>query len=162
MSNGYLAYPYCPRRSVFVYHPRSVRLKYCCIQNRDQTNSQPGIGHDSHCTEKLGGRKAKHCFASGELLLHSDQGLPYTSHAYFCLTKEYGITPSMSRRANCCDNAMAENFFSILKSECIYRQKISSFQHASELIDDFIWFYNNQRIQLSTKLTPLEKRRQSA
>ncbi|WP_169313129.1 IS3 family transposase [Acetonema longum] len=68
----------------------------------------------------------------------------------------------MSRRGNCYDNAMAENFFSILKSECIYRQKSLSFQHAVNLIDDYIWFYNNERIQISTKLTPLEKRRQFA
>jgi len=52
-----------------------------------------------------------------ELQLHSDQGFQYTSHAYFNLTKEYGIMPSMSRRGNCYDNAMAENFFGILKSD---------------------------------------------
>lgn len=96
-----------------------------------------------------------------KLQLHSDQGFQYTSNTYFTLTKEYGITPSMSRRANCYDNAMAENFFSILKSECINRHKIVSFQQARELIDDYIWFYNNERIQLKTKLTPLEKRRQA-
>lgn len=66
--------------------------------------------------------------AAGSLQLHSDQGFQYTSRAYFDLTKEYGITPSMSRRGNCYDNAMAENFFSILKTECIYRQKIATFQ----------------------------------
>ena len=49
---------------------------------------------------------------AAELQLHSDQGFQYTSHAYFQLTKKYGITPSMSRRGNCYDNAMAENFFS--------------------------------------------------
>ena len=64
----------------------------------------------------------------------------------------------MSRRGNCYDNAMAENFFSILKTECIYRQKLYTIQQARELIDNFIWFYNNERIQLKTKLTPLEKR----
>ena len=48
---------------------------------------------------------------AAELQLHSDQGFQYTSHAYFSLTKEYGISPSMSRRGNCYDNAMAENFF---------------------------------------------------
>ena len=58
---------------------------------------------------------------AAELQLHSDQGSQYTSQAYFDMTKEYGITPSMSRRGNCYDNAMAENFFSILKTECIYR-----------------------------------------
>jgi len=99
---------------------------------------------------------------TAELQLHSDQGLQYTSHGYFNLTKEYGITPSMSRRGNCYDNAMAENFFGILKTECIYRHKPKSFDEARQMIDDHIYFYNNERIQLKTKLTPLEKRRQLA
>ena len=98
---------------------------------------------------------------TAELQLHSDQGFQYTSQAYFKLIQEYDITPSMSRRGNPYDNALAENFFSILKTECINRQKIASFEDARQLIDDFIFFYNNQRIQLKTKLTPLEKRRQS-
>lgn len=51
-----------------------------------------------------------------ELQFHSDQGFRYTSHTYFNLTKEYGITPSMPSCGNCYDNAMAENFFSILKT----------------------------------------------
>ena len=68
------------------------------------------------------------------------------------------ITPSMSRRGNCYDNAMAENFFSILKTECIYRQKIRTFQQAKELIDDFIYFYNHERILLKTGETPLAQR----
>lgn len=100
--------------------------------------------------------------AAGELQLHSDQGLQYTSHAYHSLTQEYGIIPSMSRRGNCLDNAMAENFFSILKTECIHRQEIDSFSQANELIDDYIHFYNYERLQLKTKLTPIEKRRQLA
>ena len=97
-----------------------------------------------------------------ELQLHSDQGFQYTSHGYFNLIKEYGITPSMSRRGNCYDNAMAENFFGILKSECINRQRIESFAMANLLIDDYIYFYNYERIQLKTKLTPIEYRCQSA
>lgn len=96
--------------------------------------------------------------AAGSLQLHSDQGFQYTSRAYFNLTKEYGITPSMSRRGNCYDNAMAENFFSILKTECIYRQKIATFQQARDLIDDFIYFYNHERIQLKTGVAPLSLR----
>jgi len=105
--------------------------------------------------------KAKE-MAAAELLLHSDQGLQYTSHGYFTLTKEYGITPSMSRRGNCYDNAMAENFFSILKSECIYRQKLDTYDQARLLIDQYIHFYNYDRIQLKTRLTPFEKRSQAA
>ena len=56
---------------------------------------------------------------------------------------------------------MAKNFFSILKTECIYRQKIKTFQQANELIDDFIYFYNYERIQLKPGVAPL-KRRHSA
>ena len=96
--------------------------------------------------------------AAVRLQFHSDQGFQYTSQAYFNLTKEYGITPSMSRRGNCYDNALAENFFSILKSECIYRQKIKTFHQANQLIDDFIYFYNHERIQLRTGVAPLERR----
>ena len=95
---------------------------------------------------------------AAELHLHSDQGGQYTSQEYFDLTQEYGITPSMSRRGNCYDNAMAENFFSILKTECIYRQKISNFRQARELIDEFIFFYNHERIQLKTGEAPLSLR----
>ena len=97
---------------------------------------------------------------TAELQLHSDQGFQYTSHAYYNLTKSYHITPSMSRRGNPYDNALAENFFSILKTECIHRTKIKTFSEARQLIDDYIYFYNHQRIQLKTKLTPLELRSQ--
>ena len=97
---------------------------------------------------------------TAELQLHSDQGFQYTSQAYFNLTQSYGITPSMSRRGNPYDNAMAENFFSILKTECIYRTKLRTYEEARLLIGQYIHFYNNERIQLKTKLTPLEKRNQ--
>ena len=95
---------------------------------------------------------------TGSLHLHSDQGFQYTSQAYYSLTKSYHITPSMSSRGNPYDNAMAENFFSILKTECIYRTKLKTYEEARLLIDEYIQFYNNERIQLKTKLTPLEKR----
>jgi transposase InsO family protein len=97
---------------------------------------------------------------AAEMQLHSDQGFQYTSRAYFTLVQQYGITPSMSRRGNCYDNAMAENFFSILKAECINRHKHITISEARNLVDEYIWFYNNERIQLKTMLTPLEKRRQ--
>lgn len=104
-------------------------------------------------------RKAKQNEAvTAELHLHSDQGFQYTSHGYFNLTKDYGITPSMSRRGNCLDNAPAENFFGILKTECINRVKIKTINEAKRLIDEYIHFYNYERIQLKTKLTPFEKR----
>ena len=97
---------------------------------------------------------------TAELKLHSDQGFQYTSQAYFNLTQSYGIMPSMSRRGNPYDNALAENFFSILKTECIHRVKLSGYDEARLLISEYINFYNNYRIQTKTKLTPLEKRNQ--
>ena len=95
---------------------------------------------------------------TAELQLHSDQGFQYTSQAYFKLTQFYGITPSMSRRGNPYDNALAENFFSILKTECIHRVKLQSFTEARRLIDEYIYFYNHQRIQLKTGVAPLTLR----
>ena len=95
-----------------------------------------------------------------ELQLHSDQGFQYTSQAYFNLTQSYGIKQSMSRRGNPYDNALAENFFSILKTECIHRVKLATYEEARLLINEYINFYNNYRIQTKTKLTPLEKRNQ--
>ena len=106
-------------------------------------------------TIKAAKRKEK---VTGELQLHSDQGFQYTSHAYFNLTQSYGITQSMSRRGNPYDNALAENFFSILKTECIHRVKLKTYEQARLLIGEYINYYNNYRIQTKTKLTPLEKR----
>ena len=108
-------------------------------------------------TIRLAMRKEKKS-AAAELQLHSDQGFQYTSQAYFKLTQQYGITPSMSRRGNCYDNAMAENFFSILKTECIYRHKPVSFNEANEMIDRYIHFYNHERIQTKTGVAPLTLR----
>lgn len=96
--------------------------------------------------------------AATELQLHSDQGGQYTSQEYFNLTQAYGITPSMSRRGDPYDNAMAENFFSILKTEWIYRCKPTTFSEANEMIDRYIYFYNHERIQLKTGEAPLARR----
>ena len=95
---------------------------------------------------------------AAELRLHSDQGFQYTTQAYFKLTQSYGITPSMSRKGNPYDNAMAENYFSILKTECIYRHKPKTLKEASNLIDRYIHFYNHERIQNRTGVAPLTLR----
>lgn len=106
-------------------------------------------------------KMAKKEVANG-LVLHSDQGFQYASQGYMKLTTEYGILPSMSRAGTPLDNACAENFFGILKTECIYRQKIETIAEAKKLIDDYIYFYNYERIQLKNMLTPFEKRCQLA
>lgn len=106
-------------------------------------------------------QKAKKEIANG-LILHSDQGSQYTSPSYVDFTKQYSILPSMSRAGTPLDNAPIENFFGILKTECIYRQKIHSINQAKNLINEYMHFYNYQRIQLKEGLTPFEKRSQSA
>jgi transposase InsO family protein len=106
-------------------------------------------------------RKAHKEVADG-LILHSDQGFQYTSHGYSNLIKEYGILPSMSRAGTPLDNAPAENFIGIFKVECFYRQKVDTFIQADQLVDEYVHFYNYERIQLKTMLTPFEKRRQLA
>ena len=108
-------------------------------------------------TIRLAMKKEKERVAA-ELQLHSDQGFQYTSTAYFKLTQSYGIIPSMSSKGNPYDNAMAENFFSILKTECIYRHKPRTFQEANDLIDRYIHFYNYERIQIKTGVAPLTLR----
>jgi len=92
--------------------------------------------------------------------IQSDQGSQFQSTAYHSLTSQLGIIPSMSRKGNCLDNAPTESFFSQLKEEYIRHIQIKDFQDAVQLVDDYIHFYNHERIQLKTKLTPLEFRRQ--
>jgi putative transposase len=95
---------------------------------------------------------------TAELLIHSDQGHQYTSQAYFVLTQQHNITPSMSRRANCWDNAVMENFFGHLKEESLRQVHNPTFEEARQIIDDYVCFYNYERIQLKTRQTPYERR----
>jgi putative transposase len=91
-------------------------------------------------------------------LLHSDQGHQYRSHAYYVLTKAYKLMPSMSRKANCWDNAPIESFFGHLKEEALRQYPILSFKETRQIIDEYIYFYNHERIQLKTKQTPSQRR----
>jgi transposase InsO family protein len=93
------------------------------------------------------------------LILHSDQGHQYTSQAYHdVLTREYNITPSMSRRGNCWDNAPMETFFGHFKEEYLRQFKNPTFEQAQQLINEYILFYNYERIQLKTRQTPYQRR----
>jgi transposase InsO family protein len=90
--------------------------------------------------------------------LQSDQGSQYQSAAYKLLTAKYGIIPSMSRPGNCLDNAPTESFFSHLKEEWLQNVRIFDFDEAVSMVESYILFYNHDRIQLKTKLTPSELR----
>lgn len=80
------------------------------------------------------------------LIHHSDRGSQYCSKTYQNLLKTYKMTPSMSRKGNCWDNAPMESFFASLKTECVYQQRLKTREQAKTLIFDYIEvFYNNQR-----------------
>lgn len=109
----------------------------------------------------------KQAFANKEdvtgLIVHSDQGCQYTSRAYHDMLPQVGAQISMSRRGNCFDNAAMESFFSHLKAEALYPYDIRTIDEAQRRIEEFIRFYNEERIQLKlNKLTPVEYRRQLA
>jgi transposase InsO family protein len=92
------------------------------------------------------------------LILHSDQGRQYASQKYFVLTKEHNLRPSMSRPGHCEDNASIENFFGHFKEESLRQYIRPSFEEVKKIVDDYISFYNYNRIQLKTKQTPYKTR----
>jgi putative transposase len=93
------------------------------------------------------------------LLLHSDQGWQYQMKQYQYLLKKKGITQSMSRKGNCLDNAIIENFFGTLKSEMFYTQKFKSIEQLKKEIDKYIIYYNNERIKSNlNKMSPIKYR----
>ena len=96
------------------------------------------------------------------LILHSDQGWQYQHKQYQRMLKAKGIQQSMSRKGNCLDNAVAENFFGLLKSELFYLQKFQSMQHFKQELIDYLDYYNNRRIKTKLKGLPPAIHRQQA
>ena len=93
------------------------------------------------------------------LTLHSDQGWQYQMKQYQYLLKEKGIVQSMSRKGNCLDNAIIENFFGILKSELYYLKKYTSLDQLKKEINEYINYYNNVRIKSNlNKMSPIQYR----
>ena len=96
------------------------------------------------------------------LILHSDQGWQYQHKQYQRMLREKGIRQSMSRRGNCLDNAVIENFFGLLKSELLYLQDFESMEHFKRELIDYLDYYNNRRIKAKLKgLPPAIHRRQA-
>ena len=94
-----------------------------------------------------------------DLVLHSDQGWQYQMKQYQHLLKQKGIKQSMSRKGNCLDNAIIENFFGILKSELFYLKKYRSIDQLKQEIKDYINYYNNDRIKSNlNKMSPIQYR----
>jgi transposase InsO family protein len=95
-------------------------------------------------------------------ILHSDQGWLYQSPYYRKILKDKGLIQSMSRKGNCYDNAVMENFFGILKSELLYLHTFSSMKDFKRELILYIDYYNNERIKLKLNgLSPVKYRTQS-
>ncbi|MBE9579984.1 IS3 family transposase, partial [Moraxella sp. K127] len=93
-------------------------------------------------------------------IIHSDQGWHYQMHQYQQTLKEQGLTQSMSRKGNCLDNAVIESFFGTLKQEIFYETTtFTSTDELKQVIDEYIHYYNHDRIKSKLKgLSPVKYR----
>ena len=97
------------------------------------------------------------------LIFHSDQGWQYQHKKYQKRLADKGIRQSMSRKGNCYDNSVMENFFGLLKSELLYLRTFSSLEEFKNELEEYIWYYNNKRIKSKLKgLSPVQYRIQSS
>ena len=96
------------------------------------------------------------------LILHSDQGWQYQQKQYNRMLRRKGLRQSMSRKGNCLDNAVMENFFGLLKSELLYLQEFRSLDHFKQELVDYLDYYNNRRIKAKLKGLPPALHRQQA
>ncbi len=95
-------------------------------------------------------------------IVHSDQGWQYQNKQYQKQLREQGLTQSMSRKGNCLDNAVAESFFGILKTEMFHDEVFKNADDLIEKIKEYIDYYNNKRIKQKLKgLSPIEYRNQA-
>lgn len=98
------------------------------------------------------------------LVFHSDQGWQYQMHHYQKALNERGIIQSMSRKGNCLDNSLMENFFGIMKNEMFYghEYEFESLEQLKEAMIKYIDYYNKERITTKLKgLSPIKYRQQS-
>ena len=94
-----------------------------------------------------------------QLLMHSDQGWHYQMKQYRHALESRGILQSMSRKGNCYDNAVMENFFGIMKSEFLYIKEFESVEHFKSELEKYITYYNTKRIKAKLKgMSPVQYR----
>lgn len=96
------------------------------------------------------------------LILHLDQGWLYQLKSYQRMLRQKGIRQSMSRKGNCWDNAVIENFFGLPKSELLYLQEFDSMEHFKHELIAYLNYYNNRRVKAKLKgLSPVQYRIQT-
>ena len=94
-------------------------------------------------------------------ILHSDQGWQYQMKEFQRLLKEHNVIQSMSRKGNGLDNSVMENFFGRLKVEMFYGETFHSTDEFIHRLKEYITYYNNERISLKLKMSPVIYRTQS-
>ena len=91
-------------------------------------------------------------------LLHSDRGYQYTNRTFHAKLEKAGMVQSMSRVARCIDNGPMEGFWGVLKRERYYGKRFTDKESLVKMIEDYIYYYNNKRLQRNLGvLTPMEK-----
>ncbi|OZI11197.1 IS3 family transposase, partial [Bacillaceae bacterium SAS-127] len=93
-----------------------------------------------------------------QLLMHSDQGWHYQMKQYRDALESKGIVQSVSRKGNCYDNSVMENFFGIMKSEFLYLKEFESVEHFKLELEKYINYYNTKRIKAKLKMSPVQYR----
>lgn len=93
-----------------------------------------------------------------QLLIHSDQGWHYQMKQYRQALKSRGIVQSMSRKGNCYDNSVMENFFGIMKSEFLYLKEFESIEQFKFELENYINYYNTKRMKAKLKMSPVQYR----
>lgn len=94
------------------------------------------------------------------LIMHSDQGWHYQHKEYQNMLQERGIVQSMSRKGNCLDNSMMENFFGLMKNELLYVNSFDDIKCFKKELEEYISYYNNKRIKLRLGMSPVQYRKQ--
>lgn len=126
------------------------------------------IAYDIHSSpnfeqiSRMLGQAVKKLPKNATPILHSDQGWQYQMMGYQEILKQHGIVQSMSRKGNCLDNSAMESFFARLKTECYLGERFKTFAQLKNVIDEYIRYYNEERIQLKLNgLSPIQYRNQS-
>lgn len=99
------------------------------------------------------------CPNTNGIILHSDQGWHYQIPRYQLIMKKHHIVQSMSRKGNCLDNSMMENFFALMKKELLYVNEFDSMDEFKDRLRKYIHYYNHKRIKLRLGMSPIEYRK---
>jgi transposase InsO family protein len=132
------------------------------MYNREIVSYEAGARPDYTLVGKMLKRALKRINKTDNLLLHSDQGWQYQQKKYQAKLRSKNVTQSMSRRGNCLDNAVMENFFGHVKSEMFYTQKFKDVKEFDRELKKYMLYYNTERIQEKLNgLSPVAYRTQA-